>query len=151
VIFADSSVWIDFFNGKATVQVKRLIIELNNWNVGIGDLIALEVLQGFKKDADYKTAKKLFESLATFELLGNEALYSCADNYRYLRKKGVTVRKTADVIIATFCIDNAIPLLFSDRDFKPFIAHLGLMPAQDEDGRGVITPINPVNFPVLNC
>ncbi|MCG8669970.1 MAG: VapC toxin family PIN domain ribonuclease, partial [Pseudomonadales bacterium] len=81
---------------------------------------------GFRHDKDYKTARKLFEDLTIFEMLGQSMAVKSADNFRRLRKKGITIRKTADVIIATFCIEQKLPLLFSDKDFKPFVKHLGL-------------------------
>ena len=87
------------------------------------------MLQGFRRDSDYQSAKKLLGSLTSYDLLGANLAIKTADNYRALRKKGLTVRKTADVIIATFCIEHRIPLLYSDRDFDPFVKHLALKPA----------------------
>jgi predicted nucleic acid-binding protein len=126
VIVVDTSVWIDYFNGKDTPEVNLLDNALGKEAVAIGDIIALEILQGFKNDADYKTAKDMLDALTIYNLLGEQAIYACADNYRKLRKKGITIRKTTDVIIATFCIENNYTLLFSDRDFLPFVEHLGL-------------------------
>lgn len=129
MIFVDTSVWIDFFNGTITPQVRRLRDALGNEAVATGDLIALELLQGFRQDRDYKLAKEALDALTIYDLLGGQAAIRCADNYRALRGKGVTVKKNADLIIATFCIENGFPLLFSDRDFLPFVEHLGLRPA----------------------
>ncbi len=129
MIVVDTSVWIDFFNGRDTAEVDLLDNALGNETVAIGDLIALEILQGFKNDADYSAAKELIGALTIYEMLGEISAYKCADNYRALRKKGITVRKTADIIIATFCIEKSFPLLFSDRDFIPFVDHLGLRSA----------------------
>ncbi len=126
MIVVDTSVWIDYFNGKDTPEVNLLDNALGKEAVAIGDIIALEILQGFKNDADYKTAKDMLDALTIYNLLGEQAIYACADNYRKLRKKGITIRKTTDVIIATFCIENNYTLLFSDRDFLPFVEHLGL-------------------------
>lgn len=128
MILVDTSVWIDFFNDKNTAEVQALDNALGTEAVAIGDLIALEILQGFKHDKDYKAAKEMLESLTIYDLLGGRAVYECAENYRLLRKKGITIRKTADIIIATFCIENDFPLLFSDKDFLPFVKHLGLRP-----------------------
>jgi predicted nucleic acid-binding protein len=122
----DTSVWIDYFNNTSTPQVERLESALGVEVAAIGDMIALEILQGFKSDKDYRIARDMIDTLSVFELLGQQTVYRCADNYRALRKKGITVRKSADSIIATFCIDNDLPLLFSDRDFLPFVEHLGL-------------------------
>ncbi len=126
MIFVDTSVWIDFFNGKDTAEVLILDSALGTEAVAIGDLIALEILQGFKSDKDYHAAKGMLDALTIYDMLGENAAYACAENYRALRKKGITIRKTADVIIATFCIENNFPLLFSDKDFLPFVEHLGL-------------------------
>jgi len=97
--------------------------------VAIGDLILSEVLQGFRHDKDYKTAKRLLQELTIFELRGTKMAVKSEDNFRKLRKKRLTIRKTADVIIASFCVEHNIPLLFSDKDFKPFVEHLGLRDA----------------------
>jgi predicted nucleic acid-binding protein len=126
VIIVDSSVWIDYFNGRDTPQTNTLDALLGVEPLGIGDLILTEVLQGFKSDADYKTARQVLLSLSVFEMLGIELAIRAADNFRTLRKRGITVRKTADVIIATFCIEARHSLLFADRDFQPFVDHLDL-------------------------
>jgi len=127
MILVDSSVWIDYFNGNETEEVKKLDSYLGHNPILIGDIILTEVLQGFTKDRDYQTAKTLLTSLTTKSLLGVESAIKSAENYRFLRKKGITIRKTNDVIIATFCIENHIPLLFSDKDFIPFVNHLNLI------------------------
>lgn len=128
MIMVDSSVWIDYFNGAACAQTDKLDSLLGVEPLATGDLILSEVLQGFRSDADYKTAKQLLTSLTVFDLLGARNAVKCADNFRALRKSGVTIRKTADVIIATFCIEQKCPLLFQDKDFLPFVRHLGLRP-----------------------
>ena len=127
MIIVDSSVWIDYFNGKDLPEVTKLDELLETELLGIGDLILAEVLQGFRQDSDYRQARQLLTSLTVFEMLGSEAAISSADNFRALRKKGLTVRKTIDVAIATFCINNGHSLLFSDKDFLPFVEHLGLV------------------------
>lgn len=129
MIVVDSSVWIDYFSGTDTPQTGKLENALGTKPVAIGDLILTEVLQGFRHDKDYKVARKLFEDLNIFEMLSIQMAMKSADNFRALRKKGITVRKTADVIIATFCIEQKLPLLFSDKDFSPFVKHLGLAKA----------------------
>lgn len=126
MIVVDSSVWIDYFNGKITKQTNLLDSLLGSELIVIGDIILTEVLQGFQEDRDFKKAKKLLDTLIFREMLGRELAIKSAENYRILRKKGVTVRKTIDVIIATFCIANNIPLLHSDRDFSPMEKHLKL-------------------------
>jgi len=129
MILVDSSVWIDFFNGTDNSETDKLNEILGLEVVTIGDLILAEVLQGFKSDTDYKVAKNVLTSLSIHELLGKELAIKSANNFRKLRKKGITIRKTADVIIATYCIENKIPLLFTDKDFIPFVDHLRLKSA----------------------
>ena len=126
MIMVDSSVWIDFFNGNDTNEVNKLDEMLGLEEIATGDLIITEVLQGFREDKDYKVAKNILTSLTVFELLGEKLAIKSANNFRKLRKKGITVRKTADVIIATYCIENKISLLFSDKDFIPFVDNLKL-------------------------
>ena len=132
MIIADTSVWIDYFNGNDNPLTDELDKGLAQGIVAIGDLIFLEILQGFKNDKDYELAKSTLGTLEQYEMFGHTQALKSAENYRALRKKGLTIRKTADVIIATFCIDNKLPLLFSDRDFTPFVDHLGLIPALSE-------------------
>ena len=129
MIVVDSSVWIDFFNGVSTPEVDRLDALLGVTPLAIGDLILVEVLQGFRNERDVATARQLFRSLALLPLLEGSNSWKAADNYRQLRRKGITVRKTIDGIIATACIEANLPLLFSDRDFQPYVEHLGLVVA----------------------
>lgn len=129
MIIVDSSVWIDYFCGSDTPQAERLDSVLGIKPVAIGDLILTEVLQGFRHDKDYKIARKAFEDVTIFDMLGTQMAIKTAENFRALRKKGITVRKTTDVIIATFCIEKKLPLLFSDKDFRPFVKYLGLTEA----------------------
>ncbi len=126
MILVDTSVWIDFFNGKSNREVEILDGVLGYQGVAIGDLIMVEILQGFRSDKDYNTAKKYLLNLDLYNMLTPDLALLAAENYRKLWRKGVTVRKTADVIIATFCIENQIPLLYVDKDFIPFTQHLKL-------------------------
>lgn len=126
MILVDSSVWIDYFLGNDTPQAEILDRSLGVRAVGVGDLVLTEVLQGFRNDKDYRIAKSIMDELTVVEMLGKELAIKSADNYRKLRKMGITIRKTADVIIATYCIEHRVPLLFSDKDFKPFVQHLRL-------------------------
>ena len=132
MILVDSSVWVDFFNGQSTPQVEFLDHLLGSQPLAIGDIILTEVLQGFRQDSDYDTAKQLLTSLTIFNLINTKLALKSAENYRHLRKRGITVRKTVDVIIATFCIKERHTLLFSDKDFVPFVEHLNLVPALAE-------------------
>ena len=129
MILVDTSVWIDYFHDKTTKQTEALDAALANELVAMGDLIMLEILQGFKAEKDFKAAKKALGELEQFEMLGNSMVSKCAENYRKLRKSGITTRQTTGVIIASFCIENKLPLLFQDRDFIPFVKKLGLISA----------------------
>jgi predicted nucleic acid-binding protein len=126
MILVDSSVWIDFFLGRDTPQVEILDRNLGVRAVGVGDLILTEVLQGFRNNKDYRIARSIMDELTVFEMLGKDLAIKSAENFRKLRKQGISVRKTADVIIATYCIEHGLPLLFSDKDFQPFVQHLKL-------------------------
>lgn len=132
MILVDTSVWIDYFHGQDSKYTSTLDQALGEGSVIMGDIIMLEILQGFRKDSDYKRAKKALGTLEQFQLLGSDMVPVCAENYRKLRKSGRTTRQTTDVIIASFCIQNRVPLLFQDRDFIPFVKKLGLVPALAE-------------------
>ena len=131
MIFVDSSVWVDYFNGIQSAETNYLDGLLGTEPVGLGDLVLVEVLQGFRRDRDYATVRGLLTSLTIFTLGGQGMAIKSADNFRLLRKKGVTVRKTIDVFIATYCINKNLPLLHSDKDFDFFQKHLKLRNAMD--------------------
>jgi len=126
MILVDSSVWIAFFNGAKIWQAELLDELLNREPILIGDLILTEVLQGFRLDRDFKKAKEFMDTLQFCNMAGYDNAIKAAQNYRSLRKKGVTVRKTIDVIIGTYCIENKIMLLHDDQDFIPLEKHLEL-------------------------
>ena len=126
MVLVDSSVWINYFNGTTTWQTDILDKMLLQLPLLTGDLILTEVLQGFKKDNDYKKAKETLSVLTCKQMGGYELAVKSADNYRKLRKNGITVRKTIDVITGTFCINENIPLLHDDKDFEPMVKHLSL-------------------------
>ena len=126
MILVDSSVWVDYFRGTTTRQAEKLDELLGSEPLAVGDLILAEVLQGFPNDEDFEQAKKLLTSLVVLDLGGRDIAVQAANNHRMLRAMGVTVRKTIDTIIATRCIHSGLTLLHSDRDFEPFIQHLGL-------------------------
>ena len=132
MILVDTSVWIDYFKGVENPHTDLLDTSIIQGSVAIGDLIFLEILQGIRNDKQYRQTKQSLLALNQYEMFGIDMAGKCADNYRALRKKGITIRKTADIIIATFCIENNLPLLFLDRDFVPFVDHLGLEPALRE-------------------
>lgn len=132
MILVDSSVWIDYFRGATTPQSERLDALLGTEPLAIGDLILTEVLQGFGPERDFNQAKKLLTGLHVVDLGGQEIAIQAAKNFRTLRSMGVTVRKTIDTLIATRCIESNYVLLYSDRDFDPFVEHLGLRSALQE-------------------
>jgi predicted nucleic acid-binding protein len=119
-------VWIDYFKGTITPQTDKLDGLLGHEPLAVGDLILTEILQGFDDDHDFDTARNLLTSLTVVEIGGRDVAIAAAENFRALRKLGVTVRKTIDTIIATWCIENGYDLLHSDRDFQPFVKHLKL-------------------------
>ncbi len=125
-MLVDTSVWIDYFNGRMTPETDLLHLAIQSHQVYVGDLVLTEVLQGFRLDKEYDNAREALGSLPVLTLVGPENAILAARNYRLLRKKGITIRSTIDCLIATYCITNEVPLLHSDRDFSPFEQHLGL-------------------------
>jgi predicted nucleic acid-binding protein len=128
LIVVDSSVWIDYFRGAATPQADLLDRLLGAEPIAVGDLMLAEVLQGFNRDRDLDEALRLMLSLDVIEIGGVEVAVQAAHNFRSLRTRGVTIRKTIDTLIATRCILDGHALLYSDRAFDPFVEHLGLLP-----------------------
>lgn len=126
MILVDSSVWIDYFNGVATRESELLDTFLGAEPLLTGDLILTEVLQGFRSDRDFRRAKAALETLIFEPMVGHDIAVASARNYRKLRAGGVTVRKTIDVLIATFCIAGGHRLLHSDRDFALMMEPLRL-------------------------
>jgi hypothetical protein len=126
MILVDSSVWIDYFNGKKTAKTDWLDSSLGNTTIIMGDLILTEVLQGFQSDGDFNIARDILLHLPFMAMGGQDLALASAMNYRLLRKKGVTVRKTIDIMIGTFCIHYQLPLLHDDKDFDPMVKFLGL-------------------------
>ena len=126
MILVDSSVWIDYFRGASNAPTERLDDLLSREPLAIGDLILTEVLQGFSDEKAFNKARNLLTSLTVIQLGGQEIAIQAARNFRALRSLGVTVRKTIDTVIATRCIASRYSLLHNDRDFDPFVDHLGL-------------------------
>jgi hypothetical protein len=126
LILVDSSVWIDYFKGTIAPETEKLDKLLGSEPLAIGDLILTEVLQGFAGERDFNQARKILTSLTVVELCGLDVAIQAAKNFRTLRSRGVTVRKTIDAVIATRCIESGYTLLHNDRDFDPFAKHLGL-------------------------
>ena len=126
MIVVDTSVWVDYFNGKLSEETDSLDTMLGNQEILLGDLILTEILQGFQEDRLFRETRKMLESFPIVPMLGMPLAIQSAKNYRTLRKRGVTVRKTIDVMIGTYCIEQHIPLLYADRDFDPMVRHLKL-------------------------
>jgi len=127
LIVVDSSVWIDFLNGRNAPHVRRLHASLGSDELIVGDLMLCEVLQGLD---DERTARDVEVLLRRFEIVpmaGEAIAVTAARNFRYLRRRGITVTKTIDLLIGTWCIENGRPLLHNDRDFRPMAHHLGLI------------------------
>ncbi len=126
MILVDSSVWIDYFNGAIRRETDLLDDLLGRDLVLVGDLILAEVLRGFRNDKSFRTARSLLSGLDCPALGGKAIALLAADHYRLLLKRGITVRKTIDGLIAAFCIESGLPLLHADRDFDPYVRYLGL-------------------------
>ncbi|TPG22309.1 PIN domain nuclease [Sphingomonas koreensis] len=130
MILVDSSVWIDLLRDRVTLQTELLIGLLGRATLATGDLMLAEVLQGCTSDATFEQARRLMTAnLAIVPIVDFATAILAARNYRALRARGITVRKTIDVLIATRCIVEGYALLYADRDFDPFVEHLGLISA----------------------
>lgn len=129
MVLIDASVWIDFFRGTRTVQTDRLMQLLGTQRAAVGDIVMTEVLQGFSADRDFRLALDLLGRLTLVPIVDRSIAIKSAENFRFLRARGFTIRKTIDTLIATRCIEDGLELLYSDRDFDPFVTHLGLVSA----------------------
>lgn len=127
MLMVDSTVWVDYFNGVENPQTDLLNRILDSVLILVGDLILAEVLQGFRHDKDFETARRLLTKFTQAQMVSPELAVQSARNYRLLRKKGITVRKTIDSLIATYCIENDHELLHTDSDFDGYEKHLDLM------------------------
>ena len=133
-ILIDSSVWIDLFADRHTVQTsagRRMIARSER--VLVGDLILAEVLQGARNDRDFARMRGFMARFDAIAIADPIVVVHAARHYRHLRSLGITIRKTIDTLIATRCILDGLPLLYADRDFDPFVEHLGLRSAMDLD------------------
>jgi predicted nucleic acid-binding protein len=126
VILVDSSVWIDLLNNIATEPVRRLRELLPTTPLLIGDLILCEVLQGFRSEAQARLVERSLGRFEAVSLIDPDLAVKAAANYRFLRRRGITIRKTIDLVIGTFCIERGHTLLHSDRDFAPMESLLDL-------------------------
>lgn len=126
MILVDSTVWVDYFNGIRAPHTDYLDGLLDQDLILVGDLILAEVLQGFREDADFEQARRALGKFLQVSMVTPELAVKSARNYRILRRRGITIRKTIDGLIATWCIEQRIPLLHHDNDFDGYEAHLGL-------------------------
>lgn len=129
MILVDSSVWIDYFRGVETPQVIRLDECLGRTPLAVGDLIVAEVLQGMRGSREFKKVQRMFDAFIRLDVCGYDLALKAAQNYRALRARGITIRKTIDTLIATRCIEDDLLLLHADADFRPFAQYLGLREA----------------------
>jgi predicted nucleic acid-binding protein len=130
VTVVDTSVWIDFFNGAQSTEVELLDRSLGRRTIVVGDLIVAEVLQGFRSEADVDAARVALSNFEVVPMVGAGMAMKSAANYRRLQRLGVTVRKTIDMMIATWCVEHGHDLLYSDREFDACVRHLGLRSAR---------------------
>ena len=126
MLIVDSTVWIAYFNGLENPETDYLHTMVDKMPILIGDLILAEVLQGFRVDSDFEKARRTLGKYIQVEMVSPALALQSARNYRLLRRKGITVRKTIDSLIATYCIENEHDLLHSDRDFDGYEKYLGL-------------------------
>lgn len=126
MILVDTSVWIDYFNGIENDQTNSLDRSISEQTILLGDIILVEILQGFDSDSDFKKAKKALDHLSCVQLGGKSLAIKAATNFRFLRSKGVTIRKTVDMLIGSWCIEHEIALLHNDKDFDQIAIHLPL-------------------------
>jgi hypothetical protein len=127
VIVVDTSVWIDFLNGKDALHVRRLRAALGTEEIFVGDLMLCEVLQGLDSERDARDVEALLRRFQIVSMAGDAIAVVAARNYRSLRRLGITIRKTIDLLIGTWCIENRVALLHNDSDFRPMVRHLGLI------------------------
>ncbi|MGA2903919.1 MAG: PIN domain nuclease [Candidatus Korobacteraceae bacterium] len=126
MVIVDTTVWIDYLGGTASMQASWLDREAGRQRLGLTDLILCEILQGIRSDAAFANVRRTLENFQVFETGGADLAVAAAENYRRLRQRGFTVRKTIDCLVATFCLETGHSLLHRDRDFDPFEQCLGL-------------------------
>lgn len=126
MIVVDSTVWIDFLNGRDLSHVRRLRSFIGETEIVVGDLMLCEVLQGLRSEREAAEVEGLLRRFEIVPMAGEAIATIAARNYRALRARGATIRKTIDLLIGTWCIEHKLPLLHNDRDFAPMVRHLGL-------------------------
>jgi len=126
MILIDTSGWIEYFNDTGHEVIRDIDYALDNELVCLGDLIYCEVLQGIKHKKELRKVKNVLHTLQKEIIGGFEICEKASENYKYLRSTGITVRKTIDIIIGTYCIENGHEIIHNDIDFEPIKKHLGL-------------------------
>jgi predicted nucleic acid-binding protein len=126
MVIVDTTVWIDYWGGANTPEAQWLDAEMDRQRLGVTDIIVCELLQGVRDEAEATTVDRELAKFEVFNTGGVELARAAAQNYRALRRRGYTVRKTVDCVIATFCLREGHSLLHSDRDFDPFEQFLNL-------------------------
>lgn len=129
MIVVDTSVWIDFLNGRNSRQVRQLLTLLGGEEVIVGDLMLCEILQGLESESAGAEVETLLRNFDIVPMAGGAIAIAAARNFRSLSRRGITIRKTIDLLIGTWCIENDRPLLHKDRDFHLMARHLGLVEA----------------------
>ena len=127
MVLVDTSVWIDYFRGRDSPQTNKLDELIDDERIATGDLIIAELMQGFRTKSQIVAARNIISRLEYFDLVGKDIAFKAAENYRFLRKEGIAIRKTIDIVIGNFCIENGFKLLHADRDFEPMTEYLGLV------------------------
>lgn len=127
MIAVDTSVWIDFLNGRNAAHVQQLRAILGAEDVIVGDLMLCEVLQGLESERMAQEVEALLRRFEIVPMAGEAIAVAAAHNFRSLRRRGITIRRTIDLLIGTWCIENRAPLLHNDSDFRPMARHLGLI------------------------
>ena len=126
MLVVDTTVWVDYFNGIENSQTDFLHTVLDTTPIIMGDLILVEVLQGFRHDPDFEKVRRALGKYLQVNMVNSALAVQSARNFRFLRQKGITVRKTIDSLIATYCIENDHELLHNDSDYDGYEKHLGL-------------------------
>lgn len=126
MIIADTSVWIDHLNDRTTLETEALYRATEEDGFVMGDLVMMEILQGIRLETRFQKARHFLGQFTAVSLCGPEVAVRAAENFRLLRRRGVTVRSTINVVIATWCIENDASIIHNDRDLRAMEEHLGL-------------------------
>ena len=126
MLLVDTSVWVEYFRAPGSLHAQKFDDVLGNIEVVLGDLILVEILQGLREGPQLRLVNATLSAFRVIPLCGHDIAPKAAANYRKLRRSGITIRGTIDVVIATWCIENGVSLLHNDRDFAAMEAVLAL-------------------------